>query len=280
MGTLPLFVLKIVLSAGMVITVTFTAERVSPRLAGVMVGFPLGAGLTLFFIGIEQGPRFAAESSLWSIEGILALLGFCWCYRKGTQIFAVNTKASLVLSCLLGLVGYVATATAVRFVLPDNPLARTLIVVLFLFLPAVAFRKAALSNIKEKAAFSWGMIVVRAVFAAFVILSVTGLASFLGPSWSGLLAAFPTVILPSVMILHFHYGGESVPAFFRDTPLAMPAIIVFSLAVHWTFPAMGVWGGTFFSYGFALFYLMLYECKLRTALDRILPYSAENGKAL
>lgn len=280
MGTLPLVVLKIVLSAGMVITITLTAERISPRLAGVMVGFPLGAGLTLFFLGIEQGPRFAAESSLWSVQGILALLGFCWCYRKGAQIFAVNTKASLVLSCLLGLVGYFATATAVRFLLPGNSLVRILIVVLLLFLPAVAFRKAAISKIKAKAAFSWRMLIARASFAALIILSVTGLASFLGPSWSGLLAAFPTVILPSVIILHFHYGSESVPVFFRDTPLAMPAIIVFSLAVHWTFPSMGVLGGTFCSYGLALLYLIVYEFKLRALLDRILPYTTENGKGL
>ncbi len=262
--------LKIALSAGMVIVITLTAERVSTRLAGVMVGFPLGAGLMLFFLGVEQGPAFAAQSALWSIQGILAALGFCWWYRRGAAWFPSRTKAALCCSCIVGLSGYVVTSAVIRLVMPEHAAVRTVLVVLLLFVPAIAFRRASLRRIKEKVTVSWAMLAVRAGFAALVILSVTSLAAAVGPVWSGLLATFPTIILPSVMILHFHYGGESVPAFFRDTPLAMIAIIVFSLFVHWTFPLLGVIGGTLLSYAASLVYLMVYELKLRDVIDRIL----------
>jgi hypothetical protein len=115
------------------------------------------------------------------------------------------------------------------------------------------------------------MLAARAGLAVLVILTVTGLAAWVGPSWSGLLAAFPTAILPSVVIIHFHYGRESVPALFRDTPLAMLAIVVFSMSVYWTFPFIGVIGGTLLSYGAALIYLAAYEFKLRAIFDRLLP---------
>lgn len=266
-----LLVLKIVLSAGMVVAITLIAERVSPRLAGVLAGFPLGAGLTLLFLGLEQGAAFAAQSSLWSIQGILALLGFCWCYRAGALVFKKGNIRSLFASCFSGLVGYFITTVVLKVTMPGSAVMRTILVVLLLFIPAVFFRRSTVGKIREKVEISWPLLAVRACFAAFVILCVTGIAAWIGPVWSGLLAAFPTVILPSVMILHFHYGGESVPAFFRDTPLAMPAIIVFSLSVHWTFPLFGVWAGALLSYLTALGYLVVYEFRLRSIFNRILP---------
>ncbi len=271
MSSFLLLVLKIVLSAGMVVAITLTAERVSTRLAGVLAGFPLGAGLTLLFLGLEQGAAFAAQSSLWSIQGILALLGFCWCYRAGALLFKDGNIRSLFACCFLGLTGYFVTTVVLKVTMPGSAVIRTFLVVLLLFIPAVFFRRSPGGKIREKVEVSWSLLAIRAFFAAFVILSVTSIAAWIGPVWAGLLAAFPTVILPSVMILHFHYGGESVPAFFRDTPLALPAIIVFSLSVHWTFPLFGVWAGTLFSYMAALGYLVVYEFRLRAFFDRILP---------
>ena len=32
------------------------AERVSPRVAGLLSGYPLGAAIALFFMGLEIGP--------------------------------------------------------------------------------------------------------------------------------------------------------------------------------------------------------------------------------
>jgi len=271
MNSFSLLFLKVLLSAGMVIGITLTAERVSTRLAGVLIGFPLGAGLTLFFLGLEQGEAFAAESALWSIQGILAALGFCWCYRKGALWFHGKTWVSLCLSCITGLAGFFTSAIVLKYLMPGNPVLRTCMVILLLFIPAVAFRKASEKKIKKSVSFSLPMLLCRAGFAALVILGVTGIAASVGPVWSGMLATFPTVILPSVVILHYHYGSSSVPAFFRDTPLAMLAIIVFSLSVHWTFPLFGVLGGTLFSYSAALIYLLIYEIKLRAVLDHVLP---------
>lgn len=270
MSFILLLVLKIALSAGMVILITLVAERASPRLAGVLIGFPLGAGLTLFFLGVEQGPAFAAESSLWSIQGILATLGFCWCYRSSIQLMPHNVNGSLCLGCLCGLAGYFVVAATLQQVMPENNVLRTLLVVLFLVPPALSFRRCAPQKVNRRVVVSWPMLALRAIFAAIVILTVTGLAAVVGPTWSGLLAAFPTAILPSVMILHFHYGQETIPGFFRDTPLAMLAIVFFSIAVYWTFPLLGVYLGTLVSYAAALVYLAAYEFKLRAIFDRAL----------
>jgi hypothetical protein len=206
------------------------------------------------------------------MQGILAALGFCWCYRRTTLLFSRDTVLSLSLSCLLGLVGYFILAVAIRFFMPTDEVARTAIVIFLLVLMAVVFRRTSPEMVKKRVVITWTMLAARAGFAALVILIVTGLAAWVGPSWSGLLAAFPTAILPSVVIIHFHYGRESVPALFRDTPLAMLAIVVFSTSVYWTYPLIGVIGGTLLSYGAALIYLAAYELKLRAIFDRLLPF--------
>lgn len=270
MSFILLLVLKIVLSIGMVVLITLVAERASPRLAGVLIGFPLGVGLTLFFLGVEQGPAFAAESSLWSIQGILATIAFCWCYQSSIRLMPHNVNGSLLLGCLCGLTGYFVVATILQLVMPENNVLRVLLVVLLLVPPALSFRRCAPQKVKRRVVASWPMLALRAIFAALVILTVTGVAAIVGPTWSGLLAAFPTAILPAVMILHFHYGQETIPGFFRDTPLAMLAIVFFSIAVHLTFPLFGVYLGTLVSYAAAFVYLAAYEFKLRAIFDRAL----------
>ena len=263
--------LKVVLTIGMVLAITLTADRAGARVAGMLVGLPLGVGLTLFFLGIEQGVSFAAEGSVWTIDGILACLGFCWCYRSGALLLARSDGAGLFLSCSAGLIGYFATAVAAPMLLPTGLVSRIMVVAMLIMAPAIAFRRGSGRGITSRLEPSWGMLLARAGFAALVILVVTALASAMGPMWSGLFSAFPTIILPSVMILHFRYGVAGVIAFFRDTPLVMPAIIVFSLTVHWSFPAFGVGRGIVVSYAAAFLYLAAYEFGLRRLFEWLLP---------
>lgn len=61
---------------------------------------------------------------------------------------------------------------------------------------------------------------------------------------------------------------DTIPGFFRDTPLAMLAIVIFSIAVYWTFPMLGVYLGTVLSYAAALVYLAAYEFKLSGSKDK------------
>jgi len=111
----------------------------------------------------------------------------------------------------------------------------------------------------------------RALFAAVVILIITAIAKAVGPRWSGIFAAFPTTVLPTVLVLHYHYGIETISALFREIPLGMLAIVIFSCSVYYTFPLFGVYLGILISYGVAFFYLLFYEFVLRRPLDNLMP---------
>ena len=73
-------ILKIVITIVIVTMLSIIAERISPRAAGILSGYPLGTAISLFFIGLEQGASFAATSAVYAIAGMAALLTFFYCY--------------------------------------------------------------------------------------------------------------------------------------------------------------------------------------------------------
>jgi hypothetical protein len=231
------------------------------------MGFPLGAGLSLFFIGMEQGPSFAATSALWSVQGIVATLGFCLGYLAGIQRSGNSKITSLFLCTFLGVTGFLATAFCIRYLLPDIIWLRSLILATVVTVCAVKFRKIPAYRIEKRALFTPLSLAGRAGFASVVILLVTGMAQIIGPQWSGLFSTFPTTVLPSVLVLHYSYGPRSVQAVFREFPFGLLAIVVFALAVSQSYPSFGTGMGTVISYMLATLYLLFYELKLRQMLD-------------
>ena len=55
-----LFLFKLLAVIFFVVLLTLVAERVSPKLAGLMTGLPTGQAILLFFFGLEMGPDFQA----------------------------------------------------------------------------------------------------------------------------------------------------------------------------------------------------------------------------
>jgi hypothetical protein len=255
----------------MVVTITLVAERISTRFAGVLLGFPLGAGLTFFFTGIEQGPLFAAESAPWSIQGLSATLVFCLFYKLCSKQVQQNGILALVIPTFCGLFGFFGVAYFLQNVIQEQLWSRILTVVFVFVGVAVFFRLSPSPAIRLKVPITKFILLSRALFAAVVIVIITAIAKTVGPGWSGIFAAFPTTVLPTVWVLHYHYGAETISALFREIPLGMLAIVIFSCSVFYTFPQVGVYGGILISYAVAFLYLLFYECILRRPLDMLLP---------
>ena len=266
-----LLIAKICLSAGMVITITLVAEGISTRFAGVLLGFPLGSGLTFFFTGIEQGPLFAAESAPWSIQGLSATLVFCLLYSQSSTRVRGKSVFSPLIPTICGLSGFFATAYFLQYVLLDQLWLRIVTVILVFAGVTVFFRLTPSPAIKHKVPTTALILVSRALFAAVVIVVITAMAKTVGSRWSGIFAAFPTTVLPTVWVLHYHYGPKTIAALFREIPLGMLAIVIFSCSVYYTFPQFGVYSGILISYAVALLYLLFYEFLLRRPLDNLLP---------
>lgn len=262
---------KAAASAAMVICITLIAERVSTRLAGVLLGFPLGVGLSLFFLGIENGPEFGAESALWCTQGILAALGFCAVYMQAVVWIPQRTPLAVSCCSLLAVSGFLLCSILVHFLMPESILLRSLLMIVLLAVCIILFNHIPNQPVQQQQRISPGILAFRGLFAASVILAITATAALVGPRWSGLFAAFPTTILPSVVVLHHRYGSAVARSLFRELPLGMIAILVFATTVHFSYPAQGVLTGTATAYLLAASYLYCYEKLLRKRLTGLLP---------
>jgi hypothetical protein len=100
---------------------------------------------------------------------------------------------------------------------------------------------------------------MRALFAASIILLITGIAKLVGPTWSGLFSAFPTTLFPLMLIVHFTYDKKHVHTIIKNVPVGIFSLVLYSLAVSIVYPLYGIYWGTLISFGVATTYLLLYH---------------------
>ncbi|MBM9614997.1 hypothetical protein JWJ90_11950 [Desulfobulbus rhabdoformis] len=253
----------------MVIAITLIAERVSSRFAGVLLGFPLGVGISLFFIGYEQGPTFAAQSSLWTSQGLLPSLVWCLSYQFCAHRLKGHPRSLTVgFSLTMSLCCYLPIAFVVQQFAPESLFLRLALSLIGLFSFAFLFHCAySHPPAITPQLFSWKRLLTRALLTGIIIVAITSSAAHVGSEWSGIFSAFPATILPVALILHSHYGPEILSSLFRELPMGMLSIVVFSLTVAWSFPILGILWGTIFSYLVAGCYLLFYELRLRQQLQ-------------
>jgi hypothetical protein len=259
-------IVKVMVAISMVVTLSLLAEHVSPRFAGLVSGYPLGAAITLFFLGLEIGPRFAAASAQHTMLGLIATEAFSFFYYQGSLVRLGGSKVvRIVISAGAGLAAYflvigicqhIQTGVVVAALLSGCSLAA------FTFL----LRHIADATIDARVPMSWGMLAGRALFAAAVIVLITASARLVGPVWAGLFAAFPMAMLPLCVIVHFTYRVEHVHAMIKNIPRGLGSLLLYSLAVHLTYPALGIYLGTAVAYGVATAYLVLVGVNWRALL--------------
>jgi len=251
----PLTLVKIAVAVSMVVGLSVLAEKVSTRAAGLLSGYPLGAAISLFFIGYEVGPAFAGRSAVYTVFGLMGTLAFVVSYQLTTRL--LGSRAGLAAACgstLGGVVGYFAAAALLRFFPASLPTA-VVSTSAAILLCVVLFRR--LENVRIETALRlrpW-VLILRALFAAGVITLITASARRVGPDWAGLLSAFPMTMLPFVFIIHATYRTDHVRAILKNIPNGLGAIVVYGLVVSLAYPRFGIWLGTLFGYAAATVYL-------------------------
>jgi len=228
------------------------AEYINPKVSGILSGIPTGTAIILFFYGLEQGPNFASQSSVFNLVGMLGLQVFILIYFLSSKS---NSKGNIFISSLLATLGYLITIfllnqfnfsllTAIIFPLISIPL--------FTYL----FKKINNSTIK-KIKVNPKVLFLRAIFSSIFILLIIGLAKILGPEWAGLLSAFPTTVFPLILIMHFSYGKEPVHTIIKNIPKGQWAMLVYIPCIFFLYPLLGIYLGTLIAYSLVMLYLLI-----------------------
>ena len=257
-----LFLLKLTVTVIVVLALSVIAERVTPRIAGIVAGYPAGVAINLFFFGYEINPAFAAESALYTATGLLSTLSFIFFYYVISLRIGRNV---ILISSFLSFCGYLAVVWGTRQV-PATYASAMLIPVISIFVFLYLFRRIRNSTIDDRIRLTFKVLFLRSLIAAGIILLVTSSAHLVGPEYAGLFAAFPSTLFPLMLIIHATYDVEHVHTIIKNYPVGLGSLIVYTLAVSLTYQQSGLAVGTLISFGAATVYLG--ACAAAAAISR------------
>jgi hypothetical protein len=254
--------IKIAVAIVMVVTLSVLAEVVSPRFAGILSGYPLGAAISLFFFGYEISPSFAAQSALYTLLGLIATQVFAYFYYVASSAAAgLKRSLDILLASAIGVAAYFLAIFPMHFAAPGL-IASALLPAVSIGLFSALFRRVENVKIQRRVKLSFGVLLLRSLVAAIFIILITSTAKIVGPRWAGLFSAFPITMLPFVVIIHFTYDREHVYAILKNVPKGIGSLVVYALAVHFVYPTWGIYTGTFLAYIFATLYLVAIHINL------------------
>lgn len=188
-----LLLLKLTLIPGVIALVTLAIRKWGNKIGGLIGSMPWTAGPILLFFILEQGKAFGIQSIQGAMTGILALISFCLSYSS----FSRKLPWSLTLLLSYGL--YALTALLFNYLRLSLPVSYLLVISYVLlalrFFPIPTRQTTAVRRLPFD-------ILIRMLVATVFVLVITGLASILGPNWSGILTPFP--IMTSVLAIFSH----------------------------------------------------------------------------
>ncbi|GAB2576836.1 hypothetical protein [Spirosoma areae] len=188
-----LLLLKLTLIPAVIALVTLAIRKWGNKIGGLIGSMPWTAGPILLFFILEQGKAFGILSIRGAMTGILALISFGFSYS------AFSRKLTWFPTLLLSYGFYTATALAVNYLQPGLVVSYALVIGVILL--ALRFFPTPTAQSPSVRRLPFG-IPIRMLVATLFVLVITGLASVLGPNWSGILTPFP--IMTSVLAIFAH----------------------------------------------------------------------------
>jgi len=231
-----LFLVKLLTTVTLVLGLSWIAERVDTRLAGILSGMPLGSLLVLIFVGHDLGPEFAAESALYGIPALIGTLAFAGVYyltSRTRHILGPLFGALAALPCYL-LIAY--TLRHFDFSLASGMLLTGISIViaarLFFHIPE--------ERVMKRVRLTFWHLCFRAGMAAFFVIIITEIAETVGPRWAGLLMGFPITFLPFLLIIHITYSYRHAHTVIRNFPVGLGGLVSYLALVNLTAVPLGI----------------------------------------
>lgn len=209
---------KLLLAPMFVVGASLTARRFGPRIGGLVAGLPVVAGPILLAYALAHGSDFAAGAAGGTLLGLVSLIAFAVVYGR----FADRLRWA---PCMLAGWFAFAVCTAIfsAFSISDGvalAIAGLAIAAGLALLP----RPRTVSTAGEPLP-AWDL-PLRATCALALVLTLTAIASWLGPQLSGLLAPFPII---ATVLATFTHGQRGVDEMLRLVRGMVSGFVAFAL---------------------------------------------------
>jgi hypothetical protein len=226
-----LLTLKLVLSPLFIASVTLVGRRWGPGVGGWLMAFPLISGPISLLLALANGPVFAAQAAVGTMQGQTSVCLFCLSYSL------VSHKARWPLSLAAAIGSFlIATLLWNKFhptLLPTIALDLVILALVLWIMPGRA--DAGIASIPPK----WDL-PARMLLAAVFVLVLTTTSNGLGAQLSGLLSPFPIFSSIIAPFTHIRQGQAGVGQLLRGIVLGTFGLLAFYLVIYAMLPGLQI----------------------------------------
>lgn len=228
----PSLLLKVIVTPVLIATATLVGRRWGHALSGWLVGLPLTSGPVVFFLALDQGPHFAAETALGIILGVASQAIFAVSYVR------LGRHAGWATRLLAGTVAF-AAVTAIFRALRMPAIAEPIVVVASLVVAIVVMPRSERVEIQSTPT-PKGDLPLRIVVATALVIGLTTIAPYLGAYLSGLIVPFPLYAAILAVFAHRQAGLAAATAVWRGLLFGLFSFLAFFTVLAATVVRLGV----------------------------------------
>jgi uncharacterized membrane protein (GlpM family) len=215
--------LKVFLAPGFVVAASLVSRRFGIRIAGVVGGLPAIAGPILLVVALEHGSEFARTAATGVLLGMVGLVAFVLVYAW------VCVRARWPWALPAGWASFAVVVAALRPVHVGPVIAFA--VACAACICALVLLPRARTGAAQPHAQPRFDLALRGACAVVPVVAVTAAARSLGPSLSGLIAAFPVITPVLAAFTQAQQGPVQAVRLLRGMIVGFFAYALFCFAV-------------------------------------------------
>jgi uncharacterized membrane protein (GlpM family) len=227
--------LKIVMTAGIVVAASVMVERSGPFIGALIASLPTAGGAAMIILAFQHPPGFIAASVIGSVIAIVVSAPFALSYAALAQRYSLATS-------LAGAFVVWFSAVFLSRLVPWTALSASLLTAA-VFPVAIylsrGFRDEGETRAKVK--LTHRDLIWRAGVVTLCVIVVTTASTAIGPYFSGVFAFFPVAMSSFFIVLHSRIGGKAAASVAAHLQTPLIGLAPGFLAVHYLAVPAGVW---------------------------------------
>ena len=223
---------KLVLTAGIVVTASFVTEHAGALIGALVVTLPVTVWPAYVFLALDHDTTFIAESvvgglAMNAVSGIYMLIYIVLAQRRG-----------LVVSLIAGLTSWLILAIAARFAtwtITSSVLANLVVYPVCILLTR-RFRDVVMPPKVRK----WYDVPLRTLLVCALMGTVLVISNVVGPVATGFVAVFPISTTSTMLILQPRIGGRASAAVIANGLFGLAGIGAGLTALYISLKPLGI----------------------------------------
>lgn len=257
-----IFLAKVVISffvAGIwIATSTYLAERFGTKIGGLITNLPSNILISLIFVALVNDINFVTKSIPAIPLGMTIDTIFLFIY---IQLLPMGLLRSTILSLII----WFALAFLAIQIKLENLIINVIIYVVLtsiLFLYTHKFLHLPEQQ-KSDRSYTVKQMIFRAAFAGGLVSTLVFISNYFNAYIVGIFSSFPAVLLSTMIILVVNQNIAFARSTGKILILSSSNIVVYSLAVYFTYPILGLVWGTIVSFLCAFLWVWVFHPFIR-----------------